>query len=304
MTLVFTQIVVILLYVAVGWGAGRAGLISPDQRKYLSGLCSNLILPFTIFSAASQTIDRAGLMSMLMAMGFILLIFSATTLAALAFCRMKRMDKGMRAAVTGLTTYSNCTFLGLPLCRALFGEVGVLYNASAMAAYNLLFFTVQYSLFTGGGVDLRNLATPSMVSTLGLVLMLILGLHFPQPVQTVCSGVGSMITPLSLIIIGVMLSESSLRVVFSQRRAYLVALVRNLAVPLLAMLLLRFVPISSEARLCTLVYIACPCATLTSIYAIRCDMAPEFTAHTTLLSTLLFAATLPVIIYLGQYGLM
>ena len=39
---------------------------------------------------------------------------------------------------------------------------------------------------------------------------------------------------------------------------------------------------------------------LTSIYAIKCDMEPEFAAHTVLLSTLLFAVTLPAIIAAGQ----
>ena len=55
-----------------------------------------------------------------------------------------------------------------------------------------------------------------------------------------------------------------------------------------------------SARLCVLVYLACPCATLTSIYAIKFDMEPEFCAHTVLLSTILFAATLPMIISIGQ----
>ena len=54
MKLVFAQIMVILLYVAVGFAAGKIGLINPEQRKYLSGLCSNLILPFTILSSSSQ----------------------------------------------------------------------------------------------------------------------------------------------------------------------------------------------------------------------------------------------------------
>ena len=41
-------------------------------------------------------------------------------------------------------------------------------------------------------------------------------------------------------------------------------------------------------------------STLTGIYAIRYDKAPEFCAHTVILSTLLFAATLPIIISVGQ----
>ena len=56
MTLVLQQILIIFCYVAVGLGAGKLGIINPEQRKYLTKLCSGLILPFTILSAASMEI--------------------------------------------------------------------------------------------------------------------------------------------------------------------------------------------------------------------------------------------------------
>jgi len=45
MDVVFTQILVIPLYILVGFAAGRLRLIDADQRKYLTTLCTNLILP-------------------------------------------------------------------------------------------------------------------------------------------------------------------------------------------------------------------------------------------------------------------
>ena len=298
MQLVLTQILIILLYVAVGFTAGKTRLILPEHRKFLSGLCSNLILPFTILSASSQAVSGQEMAGMLVSLGFFLAVYASVTLLSIVACRRK--DPGKRAAITGLLTYSNCTFLGLPLCQALFGDMAVLYNASALIAFNVLFFTVQYSLFTGGKMNLRNLLTPTTLSTAALVVMLALKLHFPGPIQTVCAGVGSMVTPLSLIIIGVMLSESAITAVLREKPSYLISALRNLVIPLAGMLLLRLLPMDGSARLCVLVYLACPCATLTSIYAIKFDMEPEFCAHTVLLSTILFAATLPMIISIGQ----
>lgn len=300
MELVFTQILVILLYIAVGLVAGKTGIISPEQRKYLTNLCSNLILPFTILSGASQNVERESLLSLGAAVVLMLGIFCLVTAAALLYHKLKGTGAGIRAVSAGLLTYPNCTFLGLPLCKALFGDIAVLYSAGAVVAFNVLFFTVQYSLFSGKKFDPKNLLTPSVLSTLALILMLVSGIHFPDPVQTVVSNTGAMITPLSLIIIGVMLSESNLAAIFKEKGAYAITLLRNLVIPFLAILLLRIFPIEPDARLCVLVYIACPCATLTSIYAIKCDMEPEFSAHSVLLSTLFFAVSLPVIISVGQ----
>lgn len=300
MELVFSQILVILLYIAVGLLAGKTKIINPEQRKYLSSLCSNLILPFTILSGAGQSVRREDLVSLGFAIVLMLVLFALVSAATLLFHKVKKTPTGIRAASTGLLTYPNCTFLGLPLCKALFGDIAVLYSAGAVISFNVLFFTVQYTLFTGKKFDIRNLITPSVLSTVALIVMLLTGIQFPTAVQTVISNTGAMITPLSLIIIGVMLSESNLAAILKEKRAYLITVLRNLVIPAAAMLLLYVFPIAPEARLCVLVFVACPCATLTSIYAIKCDMEPEFCAHSILLSTLFFAVTLPVVIYFGQ----
>ena len=105
---------------------------------------------------------------------------------------------------------------------------------------------------------------------------------------------------LPLIIIGVMMSENRLSAILREKRCYLVTLLRNLVIPLLTMPILLLVPVDGAARLCILVYLACPSATLTTIYAIQDNMEPEFAARSVLMSTLLFAVTLPIIIMIGS----
>ena len=298
MDVVFTQILVILLYILVGYVAGKCGLVNAEQRKYLTTVCTNLILPFTILSASNQSLSLQQMAELGLSFVLMLGLFIATTFIAMRVQR--RASPAMRVTTTALVTYPNCTFLGLPLCRALFGDIAILYNAVAMVAFNVLFFTWQASAFTGKKFRPKNLATPGTIATLLLLLMLFAGIQFPAPVQTVVSSTGSMITPLSLIIIGVMMSENRIALILKERRAYVVTLLRNVAIPLAAMLLLRLLPGDGPSKLCQLVYMACPCATLTSIYAIQNDMAPELAARSVLMSTLMFALSLPLIISVGM----
>ena len=300
MTLVFTQILIILLYVAVGYAAGKLRLIDPEQRRYLTHLCSDLILPFTILSASSQEVGGEGFAAIGIATVLMFLIMGGTLALMLGFHRLRRSPDALRAATTSLISFPNLTFLGLPLCKALFGDIAVLYNASCMMSFNVLFFTVQSSLFTGKRAKLSSLLTVPLVSTVIMIVMLALKLHFPDPVQTAVSSIGSMITPLSLMIIGVMMSENHLIELLKEKRAYIVVLLRNLVIPLIAMLVLLVLPLQPRDKLCVLVYMACPCATLTTIYSIQTDKEPELCARSVLLSTVAFAATLPVIIAIGQ----
>ena len=300
MTLVLQQILVIFCYVAVGVGAGKLGIIDPDQRKYLTKLCSSLILPFTILSAASMELGAESFCSLGIALGVMFLVFGLTLAGSLTLLRVFHAEDKFRAAICSLIAFPNCTFLGLPLCQALFGEIAVLYNCAALIAFNVLFFTVQLPLFTGGKIHLKAILTVPTGAIFGLLAMLVLGIHWPAPVQTVVSSVGGMITPLSLIIIGVMLSENDLLSIFRERAVYLVMALRNFLIPALAMLLLTVVPMAGADKLCVLVYLACPCATLTTIYSIQTDTYPELCARSVLFSTLCFAVSLPLIIALGQ----
>ena len=299
MDVVFSQIVVILLYVGIGFVAGKVKLILPEQRKYLTRLCTDLILPFTVLSAAGLSLDRRQMAELGTSALLVFCLYLGTTGLTFFFLSLRHVPTPVKVTTTSLVTYPNCTFLGLPLCQALFGDRAILFNAVCLVAFNLLFFSCQYSLFTGKGFRMRNLLTPPTVATGALLLMLGFGIHFPLPVAQVVAGTGQMITPLSLIIIGVMMSENRLLAILKERRSYLVCAARNLLIPLVGMVLLKLTSLPAEDKLCLLVYISCPCATLSTIYAIQSDMEPEYAAHSVLLSTLFFAVTLPVMIAVG-----
>lgn len=301
MQMIFTQILTIFLYVAVGFAAGKLRIVNPDQRKYLTRICSDLVQPFTILSASSLVISATEMTHLGIATVVMFGMFASTSLCMLIATRRKSAAE--RALYTSLATYPNATYLGLPLCTALFGSIAILYNAAVTIAFNVLFFTLQYSLFTGRRFSVKNLLTSANGATLLMLLMLATGLRFPSPVETVVKNIGSMITPLSLIIIGVMISERRILEVLREKRAYGMVLLRNFILPLIAMAVLSIVPIDQTARMCVLVYLSGPCAALSVIYAIRCDVEPELCAKTVLLSTLSFAVSLPCMLLLAQWVL-
>ena len=58
-----------------------------------------------------------------------------TSAGCMLYAKIKHVPEKKRAAYTGLCTYPNCTFIGMPLCIALMGEWGTLYGA-AMAHFS------------------------------------------------------------------------------------------------------------------------------------------------------------------------
>ena len=90
------------------------------------------------------------------------------------------------------------------------GEWGTLYGAAGIIAFNLLFFTLQISLFTRQKFHPKIFLTPLNISTLVTHFDVDFHVHFPRPLQTVCSNIGGITTPMALIIVGVMLADGIL----------------------------------------------------------------------------------------------
>lgn len=304
MQIVFEQILVIFGYVIVGYAAGKLNLINKEQQRYLSKLISSLILPFTILSASSMEASGKDLANVAIAVALLFSCMAATSIGCLIYAKVKNLPEEKRAAYTGLCTYPNCTFIGMPLCIALMGELGTLYGAAGIISFNLLFFTLQVSLFTRQKIQPKVFLTPLNISTFALILMLAFHVHFPAPLQIVCSNIGGITTPLALIIVGVMLADGNLTQIVTEKRSYVISLIRNLICPLIMLGVMALLPIDQNLRMAVLIYVACPVANLTSVYAIQHDMEPALCARATLLSTILFVGTIPFIIWLGQmvYG--
>ena len=293
MQIVFEQILIIFGYVIVGYVAGKKNLITKEQQRYLSKLVSSLILPFTVLSASSMEASGQDIVNVAIAVTLLFSCMALTSAGCMLYAKIKRVPEKKRAAYTGLCTYPNCTFIGMPLCIALMGEWGTLYGAAGII-----------SLFTRQKFHPKIFLTPLNISTLALILMLIFHVHFPRPLQTVCSNIGGITTPMALIIVGVMLADGNLLQIVTEKRAYVISLIRNLICPLIMLVVMALLPLDPNLRMAVLIYVACPVANLTSVYAIQHDMEPALCARATLLSTIIFAATIPFIIWLGQlvYG--
>ena len=128
MQIVFEQILIIFGYVIVGYVAGKKNLITKEQQRYLSKLVSSLILPFTVLSASSMEASGQDIVNVAIAVALLFSCMALTSAGCMLYAKIKQVPEKKRAAYTGLCTYPNCTFIGMPLCIALMGDWGTLYG--------------------------------------------------------------------------------------------------------------------------------------------------------------------------------
>ena len=132
------------------------------------------------------------------------------------------------------------------------------------------------------------------------LLLYFTGWRFPGPVDSAVAYLGSLNTPLAMVVIGGQMAQSDLVKVFSTRKLYLVSAVKLAGLPLVTAGLLLPFRLDPTVYVAAVILAACPTAGATSLFAQSMGKDAALGAQQVTLSTLLCMATLPVMAMLAQ----
>ena len=290
---VVSQLIALFLMILVGYIAARAQLITPQFRQRLSSLTLNTAAPCIILSSVLES--ESGV-NMAAALGTGVLFFALMIALAAVLVRVLPVPREQRALDELMLIFTNVGFMGIPVIQSLYGAAGVAMLSMFILVFNLVFFSYGVLLISGGlRLNLRALANACIIAALLALLFGLTGWHLPGPVETALAAVGSMNTPLAMMIIGASLAHSDLRAALTNPRLYRVCLLRMLVIPLAMLGIVALLPIDPVlAGICVALAampVAGNCAMVSDLYTPE-DMTAS---HAVILSTLLSAATLPLI---------
>lgn len=131
--------------------------------------------------------------------------------------------------------FSNAAYMGFPLIQALYGKEGLLYASVFVTVFNILLWTVGYSMMTGTcqirEIILKILKTPVIYAVIiGLVLFLC-QIPVSKMIQQPLSLIGNMNTPLSMIITGMIIAGSSIKKMICNQKIWLTLIIKMLIIP-------------------------------------------------------------------------
>ena len=155
------------------------------------------------------------------------------------------------------------------------------------------------------GINVKNMflnygTTPCLI---GLVLWLS-RLTLPQPVVSTVKYIGDVCTPLSMIIVGSLLATIPLKRLLTEIKVYYASAVRLIINPLVVILIgkltgiERIHPFGSALLIFITVMASVPVASNSAMFAEKYDLMPARTAQIVGVSTVLSAATIPIMIWL------
>lgn len=295
------QVVILVLMMAVGFIAAKAGIITREGRGALTNLVLYVTQPLLVINSFQMRYD-AGL---LMDMGTVA-IFAAVSMGLsylLGAAVWPRGDDEKRRVLWYGTMFTNCGFMGFPVLNSLFGSTGVVYGSVYVLVYTVYSWTLGIYIYAGkSGTMKQVLLQPGLIAVIVGVILFVLSIHLPDWAGKTVSGIGSLTTPLAMMIVGALVAEGDFRHIFRDWMLFAASVLRLAALPALAAgalwLLWRFLPgmpgIGTPVVESCILLTAMPIAANVAIFASMYSVKPQYAAQTVLVSTLLSVATVPL----------
>ena len=289
---VVMQILMVLLIVAVGAWLRKRQVMSDTVIKGINQVLLRVALPALIVMTTQRDFDEQTIRGFLRVLLMAAILLSLSSI--LIFCLTKTMPRPRRSVFMAVSCLPNVGFIGIPIVRAAYGEVGVLYLAGYIMAFNILLFTLHMMLFSGDGrFSVKGLMSTGTLSIVASILLLLLRIRLPEPLSSFGNQLAALTTPLSTLMLGARLIESLSWQKLRNTTLWGAVGMRLILFPLLVYAVLSLIGVGGMELGVMVICSALPAASAIQMLAEKYDSDIQLAAQGISLSLLLCVLTVP-----------
>ena len=301
---IVTQMLMIFGIVLVGLASAKRNLWAGELDRKLSVFILNVSMPALILASvmgkdlefeASEVLT----LSLVAVVNYVILIGMACLIP-----QIWHVNRSRQGLARFMLAFGNVSFIGYPVCDAVFGPKAVFCASVLNIPFNLLIFTIGVSFINGGkarsAFSPKLVFSPCVVASLIAVVIALMGISVPAPVGQWFHLLGDLTTPCALLIIGSSLSHIPVRDMLGNRFAYAISLLRLIVLPLVVGVVLRLMGVDRFVANVAVVLSAMPIATNGIMMCLQYGKDERVMTQGLFLSTLFSVVTIPLIAYITQ----
>ena len=287
------------LILLLGFLLGKLKLITKKTNQELTNLLLVVFMPASLFMAFPNEYDEASAGLFFSGLlGGVLVMLSLMLLARGIFNR-KLLGRELSYESQFAFIFNNATFLGYPIVSSTFGAGGILAYCGFIIAFNIALFSYGIWLFEHR-ITLKLIKSiifnPNIIAVLLGMVLFLLEIKLPNFFADAVGYVGGATTPLSLIVIGYMLSQAKLLLVLKKWKLMATALSQLILGPVVTWGILSLLNFPAEViQVCTLIQ-ALPTATSLGLFAVKYGGNATESSELVTISTLFSVVTMPIMI--------
>ena len=302
--LLMQQIVQLFLMIFMGYLIVKTGLVRDDDSKVLSKIILYLIVPCVIINAFQVDYTTDTVKGLLIAFAASVLTQVVLLIVISAAGKLLHLNEVEVASVY----YSNSGNLIVTIVTFILGQEWVLYGCVFMSVQLVFLWTHCKKIISReASYDWKKiLLNINMISIFIGVVLFFTKIFLPEIIGNTLASVGTMIGPASMIVTGMLFAGMNLKQIFANKRVYFITFLRLIAVPLIALVLIKLSNLASFSadgnKIILIVFLAIitPSAStvtqMCQVYGNDSKYASAINVMTTLLSII----TMPVMVMLFQ----
>ena len=304
------SIIPIIVIIALGYFLQQRGWFAESFGPNLSRLIMNVALPASIFVSVLRYLTLNRLISLSSGLIYTFGAFILGYVVAFIAVRLFKIRPGRQGTFINTVVNANTIFIGLPLNIALFGNEALPYFLIYYITNTISTWTLGVYLMTSDSkdgkskgasqFDWKKLLPAPLVGFLVALVFLLLRIPIPTFATSTLTYIGGLVTPLSLLYIGIVLAKAGLSTIKFDKDTIVTLIGRFIFAPVVMFIILQFTAhgMASMEFKTFVVQSAAPALAVLPILANQGDGDVEFSTNVVTLSTLLFVIVVPVVVTL------
>ncbi|GAA3716337.1 AEC family transporter [Salinicoccus jeotgali] len=297
------QLLMIVLPVFLIFGAGYiAQKILKMDIKSVSALSLYILLPiltFNTFYTNEITMDYFHLFTFTL---IITAILGGVTIIIGYFLKADREE--MSAMLLG-NLFPNSGNYGSPVVLFAIGATAFDYAIVLMVLHGFLISTIGIfiaSFGTGALITVREAIVnvfkiPVIYGALAGILLQVFDVTVDDKLMEMSEMTGDAAIPVVMLILGMQLAQIT-KEKFKMKNITAVTVVRMIIAPLVAAVLVLFMPVDDTMKMVFVILNAMPVAANSTMLAVQFNVKPNLVSFSTLVTTLISLITIPICLYL------
>lgn len=306
---VLNQMMVLFILLAIGYIAGKAGVINQVTNERLTKVVLNVTQPALMLNAMTSVGDDISLREAAICLLASVLFFVISLLIAFLSTRLMKVKAENVGTFEYIMSFGNVGFMGFPVIKAIFGMEAVFYCSLLNLAFNFIVYSVGIVLMTKQSgrakIDPKRFLNAPLISAAIAFLLFLIKFQMPEIVASALDMMGGATTPIAMLILGGALAMMPVKELFGGWRIYVVTFIKLLFIPFITWLVLgQFLPSDSTVLHVIVVLAGMPVATNAIMMAIEFGGNQRTVARGIFITTVLCVLTIPLITYvISNYAL-
>lgn len=297
---IINQMIILFLVMIVGYIANKTKVLDENLNQKLSTFVLNITSPALILSSVAEPV-QGDFKLVLQMISISVAVYLVLPFIGIIFAKLLRIPKEDRNLYQFMTIFSNIGFMGYPVVQAIFGNQALFFAAICNLVFNVVCFSYGVFLISGEeklSFDIKKIVNPGIIFSILAVIIYITKWQMPSILAQTSSLVGSITTPLAMMIIGSSLAEIPLKEVLNDARIYVFTIIKQIFMPIVFWLILRHFITNELVLGVSVVLQAMPIASITLMFSSQYGGNTSLASKSIFITTLASVFTIPTLVYI------